>query len=148
MTNLEKAGNEAIKIVDAIDVNTESVVYSSLRRSVIYEDDSPTVTKGKNDDKSTERDADGKARSSNDDNKSSDIDRITNYMKVTQNFLGCKMTVMQEVYRGYMFIIREHIKSHTGTRDTSKKQSKGDPDMKNVKDDTEDAKNVKANFLS
>ena len=147
MKNIEDAANEAINIIDAINVNTESVVYSSLRRSVLYEDDAntnPTVTI-KKDSKEKDRLADGASRASNDDSKSNDIQRIMNYMRVTQNFLGCKMTVLQEVYKGYMYIIREHVKSHIGTRNTSKPEQKNNTNMRNIDDNTD---GIKKNFLS
>lgn len=145
MSEIEKAGNEAIKSLEIRTVNTESSAYSVLREQVFYEadgDDKPesaTVSK-------TNTGTDRENKAIGDANKANDNDIAKNmvYMSVCQNFLGAKMTVLQEIYKGYMFIIREHIRDYTGVRNTDKDNKSSSQNTT----ENDDAKGAKNNFLS
>lgn len=43
-----------------------------------------------------------------------DIDAIKTYLKVCSNFIAAKISIVEEAYKAYMFIIRDHVKSYSG----------------------------------
>ena len=46
------------------------------------------------------------------DNIEQDIERVKRYTKLSYQFLNAKMTVLEEAFKAYMFIIRDHVKNY------------------------------------
>lgn len=84
------------------------------------------------------------------DNIEEDIERVKRYTKLSYQFLNAKMTVMEEAFKAYMFIIRDHVKNYiksdssdnSGSKDTgySKEDQKLIDDAKRLMDDPDNAK--------
>lgn len=116
MSEIEKAGNEAITIIDRMESTNEAFAYSFLTESVLQEiekvedgNSKPELTNVKGDR------GDPTNIKSNTENKTADIDKVKLYIKVCYSFLGAKMSVMQEAYKAYMYIIKDHVKEHVGS---------------------------------
>lgn len=140
MKEIERAGNEAITIIDKIESTNEAFAYSFLTESVLQEIEK--VEPGE--DRSTLKNVEGQAGDKTDlKNKvevdTKDIDKVKLYIKICYSFLGAKMSVLQEMYKAYMFIIKDHVKANGATE--SKSDSKP---SKSGKDEPK----LKKNFLS
>lgn len=153
---IDKAGRSAIDMIDRNKpigehyYTLEKYFYSVINESIIYEEE--LVKKASSDQKTTTssdstrqksevKNVDGENKSMDEDDEKSiqdrnvDIDRVKLYMTTCTEFLGCKMSVLQETYKAYMFIIRDHIKSHVGTeKKTDNVEAKNATDN-SVKDD-------------
>lgn len=139
MKEVEKAGNSAIDIIDKTkpdNTTNETAIYSFVKEEVIYEALPQKVSNiekktGSADDSSI----DGE-RGNNDDikvdaqNKNTEINNIKTYIEVCYGVLGVKMSVAQECYKSYMFILKDHVKvntGETGSTKASKETSKEEP---------------------
>ena len=138
MTNIEKAGNEAIRMLDKIKTESTDVItgdksyYSYVLETVISEADAKvSATPQKASDKNGDGKPDEKANVatnpndekttqdnifSNGKDKNKDIDAVKMYIRVCYRFLGAKLSILEEEYKAYMFIIRDHVKSYNGDK--------------------------------
>lgn len=119
MKEIERSGNDAIDKISKIRSTSESYI-SEVEK---IEDENKKET----------------------EDNTNDIDKIKLYIKVCYKFLGAKMSVCQEIYKGYMFIIRDHVKTNVGTE---KKDDKKTVTKTKNDDKKEDDKPLKKNFLS
>lgn len=138
MKEVERAGNEAINIISKVKTTNESFAYSFVRESVVHEIE---TVKKVSDEKEKDEPKDstqmknvdgdkGEADKIKDDvtDVTKDIDRVKLYIKVCYSFLGAKMSIAQETYKAYMFIIRDHVKANVGSK--SKETGKDEPEPK------------------
>ena len=148
LNNIEKAGNDAIlkiKSADRQGVSTEEThymeeyYYSIIENTIIYEE--PLVHKKSKTDNELDTTAgrrkvnvqnvqgknqelsDDDAKNVKDDKVKDEIKSIELYIEVCTNFLSAKMSIMEETYKAYMFIIRDHIKSYVGEKENKNSTS-------------------------
>lgn len=72
-------------------------------------------------------------------------EKANRYLKICGDFLGAKQSVAEEIYKGYMSIIRAHVRDHVGKKDalTNKGKDIGTdytPKEKEVKDKLDEKK--------
>lgn len=127
MKEIQAAGNKAIDIISSMKttdtdaVTGESVIYSLLKEQIYIQE----VKKVSNMDTADGQPADSATMKSNirgtEDTdtknikdavkeKEDDLERVKLYIRVCYNFLGAKMSIVQEMYKAYMYIIRDHVK--------------------------------------
>ena len=147
MKEIEKAANDAIVLIDRLPTN-ESALYSFFDESVIYEVEKlgPDGKEDTADDKPAKGDPSSSIDKSNtgdekelkdvvtDRNK--DIETCKMYITVFMGFLGAKMTVLEETYKAYMFIIRDHVKLQTSNKSSEDKAGTPDKEEDKKKEDT------------
>lgn len=151
MKEIEKAGDNAIDIIDKMKMDTtsasnEGAIYSFVKEAVIYEANPQKVSDiekkdgaEKNSSIDGERDTNNKNIEDNVTNKNDDINKIKTYIEVCYSALGVKMSIAQECYKSYMFIIRDHVKSHIGTKKTTTSTTK-EPAKQDTKNTSGDMK--------
>lgn len=129
MREIEKAGDSAIDIIDKMKSETnanESCIYSFVKEAVIYEALPQKVSNiekktGSEDDSSVDGKSDSNVNKIKDSvtDKNEDINKIKTYLEVCYGALGVKMSIAQECYKAYMFIIKDHVKVNTGNSSTT-----------------------------
>lgn len=147
MKEVEKAANDAIVLIDRLPTN-ESALYSFFDESVIYEVEKlgPDGKEDTADDKpakeapssSIDKNNTGDEKELKDvvTDKNKDIDTCKMYITVFMGFLGAKMTILEETYKAYMFIIRDHVKLQTSNKSSEDKAGKPDKEEDKKKEDT------------
>lgn len=165
MKEIDKASKSAIDMIDKAKpigehyYTLEKYFYSVVNESIIYEEElvkkaskeendksnSSTTTSTDPARKSTEvKNTDGEHKKVDDEDEKAvkerdeDIERVKLYMTTCTEFLGMKMSVLQETYKAYMFIIRDHIKSHVGTE----KKTENNPSKQASDNSVKDEKNT------
>lgn len=137
MKEVENAGNNAITKIANIKTTApanESAIYSFLHESMIVSEikrvdstDPNSYDSEKGRMSKTVKNVDGDHTTDgvedNVKNIADDLDRIKLYIRVCYNFLGIKMSVAQEMYKAFMYIIRDYIKSTIGKKDNNKSSS-------------------------
>ena len=148
MKEVEKAAGDAIVLIDRLPTN-ESALYSFFDESVIYEEVKKIGAdgqKGTADDKPA-KDAPSSSidKSNTGDEKelkdvvtdrNKDIETCKMYITVFMGFLGAKMTILEETYKAYMFIIRDHVKLQTSNKSSEDKVGTPDKEEDKKKEDT------------
>lgn len=149
LKSINDAGKEAIdkiKNVERTGVSTEAshymeeFYYSIINEQIIYEeplvqkkskvDNELDQTVGRN--KTNVNNIEGKnkevtdndAKNVENDKVEETIKSIELYIEVCTNFLSVKMSVMEDIYKTYMYIIRDHVRSYSGENKKEKSDNK------------------------
>lgn len=158
LRSIDNAGKDAInklKSADRAGVSNESAhymeeyYYSVIENTIIYEE--PLVQKKSKVDNELDTTAgrskvdvknvqgknkevtDNEAKNVNEDDVDDEVATIELYIEVCTSFLSAKMAIMEETYKAYMFILRDHIQSYVGER-----KKKGDNTSSNTNNSNSD----------
>lgn len=160
MKEIDKASKSAISMIDKNKpigehyYTLEKYFYSVVNESIIYEEELVKKASKEDDKKSSTTDStrkstevkntEGDHKKVDDEDKKAikerddDIERVKLYMTTCTEFLGLKMSVLQETYKAYMFVIRDHIKSHVGTEKKTENNPTKPSSNNSVKKDGKD----------